>query len=231
MNIKAIALASILGISTPVIADMTLFPQASMAEIVYPEGLFRDGEWDVRLEYINGMFTYSGSNSRTGDSLRLNVSEAGGSPQRYTYTFRNGAHRYIVAYRPNDPDTIRLQVINPNGTTILNRLMTRVATDPQVIYPSGYFKDDQWGVRLEYRNGEFNYFGERFGSADYLELSGAEVAGNSNRYTYTFRNAGYRYIIAYRPYDEDIVRLQVMDPNGLMILNRLLTYVGDDFDI
>ncbi len=231
MKIKAIALASLLGIATPIITDSILFPQAAIAEIVYPEGLFRDEDWNVRLEYQNGIFIYSSENVKTGDSLRLNISEASGSPQRNTYTFRNGDYEYLVAYRPQDPNLIRLQVIDPNGSIILNRLLTKATTDISQTYPEGYYKDNQWGVRLEYKNGEFTYFGERFGTSDYLELHGSQISGNSQRYTYTFNNNNYQYIVAYRPNQPELIRLQVISPDGLTILNRLLTRVGNDFDV
>lgn len=230
MNFKALALASVLGISTPMIADATLFTPAALAEIVYPEGLFKDNDWNVRLEHKNGIYTYFAQNVHSGNSLRLNVSEAGGSPERYTYTFRNGDYRYIIAYRPYDPDLIRLQAIDSQGRVTLNRLLTK-ASNPGLVYPQGYFKDEQWGVRLQYKNGQFTYFGEQFGTSNYLSLNRAEVSGNRQRYTYTFRNNGYQYVIAHRPDDPEIIRLQVIHPNGNTILNRLLTWVGDDYDV
>ena len=39
-------------------------------------------------------------------------------------TWRNGDHRYQVVWQPSDPMFIRLQVFEPNGSEVLNRLLS-----------------------------------------------------------------------------------------------------------
>ena len=135
MNIKAIALASVIGLSAPAITDITLNSQSASAmptDFVRPSGAFMDGRrnWVVLLKLDEfGNYSYEGIDRKNGGSLVLKNAEISGNRQRYTYTFRNGGHRYIIAYRPKDPTIIRLTVVNPQGRTILNRLMERIGDD------------------------------------------------------------------------------------------------------
>ncbi|MDJ0516503.1 MAG: hypothetical protein QNJ74_09700 [Trichodesmium sp. MO_231.B1] len=135
MNIKAIALASIIGLSVPAIADITLNSHSASAmptDFVRPTGAFMDNSenWVVWLKLDEfGNYTYEALSRKTGGSLTLKNAYFGGSSQRYTYTFRNGNHKYIIAHRPKDPSIIRLSVVNPEGDVILNRLMKRVGND------------------------------------------------------------------------------------------------------
>ena len=87
-------------------------------------------QWVVWLKLDEfGAYTYQGQNRKNGSSLELKNPTISGNKQRYTYTFRNGNHEYIIAHQPKDPSFIRLTVVNPQGLTILNRLMERVGDD------------------------------------------------------------------------------------------------------
>ena len=135
MNIKAIALASVIGLSAPAITAITLNPQSASAmptDFVRPTGAFMDAsqQWVLKLNLDEfGAYTYDALNRNTGDSLNLKNAEIAGNNQRYTYTFKNGDYKYIIAYRPADTEYIRLTVVNPQGNTILNRLMQKVGND------------------------------------------------------------------------------------------------------
>ncbi|MGK7878219.1 MAG: hypothetical protein AB4426_34405 [Xenococcaceae cyanobacterium] len=124
MNIKAISLAAILGLSVPTITDIAINTQA-VAQLPFPSGDFRDNTWSVSLWYTNNAYYYKGENLRTGDSLSLAGAQVSGNRQRPVYTWRNDAYRYQVAWQPKDSNVIRLQVFNPNGRLILNRLLYR----------------------------------------------------------------------------------------------------------
>ena len=123
MNLKAVPLAIILGLATPMITE-TLIPTAVSAQSS-PRGTFQDGTWLVSIDYSNNTFTYYGENKRNGDSIYLSGAVVSGNPQRRIYTWNNGGYRYRVAWRPSDPAWIRVQVISPNGQEILNRLLSR----------------------------------------------------------------------------------------------------------
>lgn len=124
MNIKAIALAAILGLSAPALADVTLNTSA-LAQARAPLGMFQDSEWSVTIRYNRNTLNYYARNLRTDNSLSLRGATVGGNNQRRIYTWNNGDHRYQVTWQPSDPDIIRLQVFDPRGRVALNRLLSR----------------------------------------------------------------------------------------------------------
>ncbi|HEY9612345.1 hypothetical protein [Allocoleopsis sp.] len=126
MNIKAITLAAILGLSTPTIADLAINSPV-IAAPKFPTGTFMDDTWSVSLSFENNSYFYSGKNMRTGSSLLLSGATTSGNNQRRVFTWRNGPNRYQVVWRPSDPDVIRVQVFAPNGKEILNRLLSQNA--------------------------------------------------------------------------------------------------------
>ncbi|MFH7024343.1 MAG: hypothetical protein ACHBN1_02820 [Heteroscytonema crispum UTEX LB 1556] len=132
MNIKVIGLAAILGLSAPAITDIVLNPQSAVAmptDFVRPTGAFTDSsqEWVVKLNLDqSGIYTYSGQNIKQGSDLTLKNPEMSGNSQSYTYTFKNNNYKYIITYQPADTKHIRLTVVNPQGSTILNKLMAKV---------------------------------------------------------------------------------------------------------
>ncbi len=138
MNIKVIALASIIGLSAPAITDIAFNSQSAMAmptDYVRATGAFMDTnqEWLVKLNLDQfGVYTYESQNRKNGSSLTLKNPEITGNSQRYTYTFTNNNYKYIIVYQPSDKQHIRLTVVNPQGGTIFNKLMTKVGTDSDV---------------------------------------------------------------------------------------------------
>jgi hypothetical protein len=122
MNLKAIVLATIIGLSGPAIADMALNTHA-FAQIYANEGTFTDSEWQVTIGYDGNAFSYYGVNLRTGNSIRLRGAKVSGNSQRRIYTWTNGDFRYQVAWQPSEPQIIRLQVFDGRGREVLNRLL------------------------------------------------------------------------------------------------------------
>ena len=122
MNLKAIVLATIIGLSGPAIADIALNTYA-VAQIYANEGTFADGEWQVVIGYDGNALSYYGSNLRTGNSLKLRGAKVSGNSQRHIYTWTNGDFRYQVAWQPSEPQVIRLQVFDGSGREVMNRLL------------------------------------------------------------------------------------------------------------
>jgi hypothetical protein len=122
MNLQALTLATLLGLSVPAIADLTL-PSPVIAQSNAPLGTFDDGEWSVTIDYYDNAYTYYGRNLRTGNTLTLRGAVIAGTPERRLYIWRNGDYTYQVAWRPSDPRFLRLQVLDPRGQEILNRLL------------------------------------------------------------------------------------------------------------
>lgn len=128
MNLKAIALASILGISVPVIADITLGTQ-TFAQVSAPVGMYGDSQWSVTISYYENALSYQGKNLRTGDTLKLRGARVGGNSDRRIYTWINGDFQYQVAWQPSDPGVIRVQVFDGEGRETLNRLLYQMKGD------------------------------------------------------------------------------------------------------
>ncbi|HIK04732.1 MAG TPA: hypothetical protein IGS40_08455 [Trichormus sp. M33_DOE_039] len=126
MNIRAIALATILGISAPAMIDVAVSHQAVAATFDYPEGEFVDRDWSVNLSFQSNVYYYYGQNRNNGSNISLGGVKASGNKQRQVYTWNNNGTRYQVTWRPSDPYFIRVQVINPRGRVILNRVLQRV---------------------------------------------------------------------------------------------------------
>ena len=124
MNLKAVTLATILGLSAPAIADITLNTSV-LAQARTPMGMFQDSEWSVTISYNRNTLNYYGRNLRTGNGLSLRGATVGGNSQHRIYTWSNGDHRYQVTWQTSDPDFIRLQVLDPRGRVVLNRLLSR----------------------------------------------------------------------------------------------------------
>jgi hypothetical protein len=123
MKLSALACAVWIGITTPTIA-FTMLPSSATAALTQPQGLYLDNDWSVELGYKDGTARYYGKNIRTGKKLDLAGATLSSSGNKKIYTWNNAGTRYRVTWQPKDPDFIRLQVIDANGTERLNRLLT-----------------------------------------------------------------------------------------------------------
>jgi hypothetical protein len=131
MNYKAIALATILGIATPAIIDVATTKPVLAQTFNYPEGTFADRDWKVSLSYSNNVYYYYGENRRHSNSyISLSGAVTSGDNARQIYTWNNNRMRYRVTWRPSDPNFVRLEVINPSGKVILNRILEAFQDDP-----------------------------------------------------------------------------------------------------
>jgi hypothetical protein len=119
MNLKAIVLATIIGLSGPAIADIALNTHA----VAQNAATFTDDEWRVTIGYDGNDFSYYGENRITGDSIRLRGATVSGNSQRRILNWTNGDFLYQVAFQPRDPQVIRLQVFDGSGRAVLNRLL------------------------------------------------------------------------------------------------------------
>ena len=89
-------------------------------------------------------------------------------------------------------------------------------------YPSGYFKDNTWGVHLSYSGGEYAF--ERIHVKTQQSIASKEFtkSGNKNHQIYTWKKDGYTYQVSYRPEQPNTIRFEIYHPSGQAILNRLL---------
>ncbi len=231
MNIKALALASVIGLSAPAITEVITANSVSAmpTDFVRPTGTFADDkqEWEVRL-YLDefGVYTYQATNTKNGSSLTLKDPELSREEQAYKYTFKNGKYRYQVIYSASRPKTIALYVFNPSGNVILNREMFNGYARPQGTFIDG---NQEWVVRL-YMNqsGSYIYEGENTKTGSKLNLKNPTTSREEQAYIYTFKNGQYRYQVIYNPANSKAIALYVFDPNGKVILTRDMTL---DYDV
>jgi hypothetical protein len=92
----------------------------------YPTGSFTNHEWSVVLTYKHNTYRYKGRYIPKQTNIELVGATPSGTHERQVYTWRNNGLKYQVTWRPNDPSTIRVQVISPtSGKVNLNTLLTR----------------------------------------------------------------------------------------------------------
>ncbi|MEA5554764.1 hypothetical protein VB713_27950 [Anabaena cylindrica UHCC 0172] len=94
-------------------------------------------------------------------------------------------------------------------------------------YPAGEFRDKDWTVSLSFSNNVYYYYGENRNNNSNINLSGAVASGNKQRQVYTWNNNGLKYQITWRPNDPNFIRVEVIRPNGRVILNRVLKAVSN----
>jgi hypothetical protein len=124
MNAKIFALAAAFTLSVPALT-LSLAPASIAAAPAKLEGYFMDSKVSVEVLSKNGYLTYRGTDLSTGKSIDLKRVKIAGTSDRRIYTWSNSGTRYSVIWQPQDPDYVRLQVISPNGTTMMNRLLSR----------------------------------------------------------------------------------------------------------
>lgn len=90
----------------------------------YPLGNFQNDKWLISLRLENNQLTYTGRSRAGGKSLNLKSSSISGNNKRKIFTWNNGNYRYQVIWQPNDPNTIRLKVLN-SGRELLNELLSK----------------------------------------------------------------------------------------------------------
>ena len=90
-------------------------------------GVFQNEQWRVEFGHWEPTaFLYRGTNRQNGDFIELINDELQGTTDHPEYIFRKGDMLYSVAFRPTEPNTIRLQVFQ-GDRRILNQLLTRIA--------------------------------------------------------------------------------------------------------
>jgi hypothetical protein len=127
MNIKAIALVAILGLSAPAITDLAINPQALANEPVSigPIGGYTDGLWSIAIWREKDIYNYSIKNYQTGSTLFLSDLEETVENDRRIYSWSNGISNYQIVWQPSEPRAVRLIVIAADGREVLDRLLVR----------------------------------------------------------------------------------------------------------
>jgi hypothetical protein len=102
-------------------------------------------------------------------------------------------------------------------------------------FPEGEFFDVQgqprnWNLTLWQAKGQYYYKSLNLKTGKKLCLIGAKVSGNKDRPVFTWNNGKYKYRVAWQIVQPELVRLQVINPSGQIILNELLVRQPGEFE-
>ncbi|MBD2665867.1 hypothetical protein B6N60_00315 [Richelia sinica FACHB-800] len=127
MKTRSGSLALILSLAVPL---WTSLQTQAFAKLPFPDGEYfnpQNGEvrWHLTLWEEKNKYFYKNTDLQSEKKICLTNGTASGNKNRSVFTWRNKGYKYQIAWRPQDPDVVRLQVINPSGKTILNELLKR----------------------------------------------------------------------------------------------------------
>jgi hypothetical protein len=121
-----IALATIIGLSSPVLAAELIPTPAAASQANRLQGVFGDSKWVVSIAFDRNAYRYSAT--KIGDrngGIDLAGASVTGTRDRRVYTWNNAGTRYQAVWQPKDPNFIRVRVFSPSGKEIFNRLLER----------------------------------------------------------------------------------------------------------
>ncbi len=128
MRFHALVTAVMVGLVVP-LADNFSHPAVAqsqaIAAVAPPIGTFRDGNWAVTVSEKSGVYRYSAYDLRTGKSIDLRGATITNQGSKRLYTWNNGDTQYRVVWQPQEKDCVHLQVIAPNQTEVMDRLLSR----------------------------------------------------------------------------------------------------------
>jgi hypothetical protein len=128
-RLHQIAIATILGLSTPILAT-SVQPTPVMAEQAQKlDGIFADDQWSVNIFSERNVYQYYAVNLKRRSEIKLSGAIVSGTRDRRTYSWNNGGTRYQAVWQQRDPDFLRVRVFSPQGQEILNRLLKRQEDD------------------------------------------------------------------------------------------------------
>ncbi len=128
MKVYALATAVFVGMTAPC---LTYFDRPAVAQpqkitqTIPLIGTFSDNNWTVTVSEQNGVYRYHGHNLKTSKSIELLGATITKQGDKRLYTWNNNGTRYRVTWQPQDQDYVRVQVISPQRTEVLNRLLAR----------------------------------------------------------------------------------------------------------
>jgi hypothetical protein len=128
MKVYALAATILLGMTSPLVtslANPVAAQPRKVTQTVPLIGTFGDGNWFVTVSEQNGIYRYTGYDRKNSKSIELSGAVVTNQGGKRFYTWRNGDTKYRVIWQPQDQDYVRLQVIQPNRTEVLNRLLSR----------------------------------------------------------------------------------------------------------
>jgi hypothetical protein len=133
----------------------------------------------------------------------------------------------------NPLSTVALAKANHLGTPIGN-LYAEDVDMTTASASKGYFFTDDWEIKISrngnnYGNGNsYIYAGRNSKTKDAISLAGGRLIRSEGKHFYKWRNAGTVYLVTWQPDDPNFARLQIFNPSGKEIFNKLMKAIGDD---
>jgi hypothetical protein len=87
----------------------------------------------------------------------------------------------------------------------------------------GFYMDSDWYINVHLDGNKLNYRGVNRKINARMQLDGATSSYTKSHHMYTWNNKGTKYRVIFKNHDSSKMRLHVIDYNGRLILNRLLT--------
>ncbi|AFZ57729.1 hypothetical protein H6G54_16965 [Anabaena cylindrica FACHB-243] len=118
-------------------------------------------------------------------------------------------------------------------------IATDIAVHNQAVaglaFPDGEFfaekgQSHTWHLTLWEEKGNYYYKNLNLKTGKKLCLVGARASGTKARPVFTWTNGKFKYQVAWQTVQSDLVRLQVINPAGQMILNELLIRQPGEFE-
>jgi hypothetical protein len=128
MKFYAFATAVLVGLTAPCLtylASPAVAQSPTVTKNIPLIGTFTDNNWMVTVSEQNGVYRYHGYNLKTSKSIDLLGATITKQGNKRLYTWNNNGTRYRVTWQPQDQDYVRVQVIGPQRTEVLNRLLAR----------------------------------------------------------------------------------------------------------
>jgi hypothetical protein len=99
-------------------------PPRAVASVSYLEGFFVNSDFSIDLYREGGKYYYLGTEIQNNANLKLANPTIYRTKNQHIYTWNNQGTKYRISWNTNNPDKIRLQVIDRNRI-ILDRSLQR----------------------------------------------------------------------------------------------------------
>ena len=106
------------------VSDDNSYTQPKIATVSYLEGFFVNSDFSVDLYREGGKYYYLGTKLQNNANLKLANSTISRTKSQQIYTWNNQGTKYRISWNTNNPDKIRLQVID-RSRIILDRSLQR----------------------------------------------------------------------------------------------------------
>lgn len=118
---------------------------------------------------------------------------------------------------------------------IVTDISIQSQTVANLAFPEGEFVDvygqpRNWHLTLWQAQGQYYYKSLNLKTDKKLCLIGAKASGTKARPVFTWTNNKYKYRVSWQIVQPELIRLEVIDSSGKLILNQLLVRESGEFE-